>query len=181
MEKMARHYFAYGSNMNLAQMKQKCSSPNVLGIACLSGYRVEFYGYSAIWDGAQETVVPDLQSEVWGVLYELKFFDSEQLDVHEDARFDGAGMYFNYPVDVVDLQGVVIDALIYKKNILLDAQLPSTEYLNFIVQGAKEQGLPESYIELLQNRKTRPASYSVPVRPRSKLSWASVTCSDCGE
>jgi hypothetical protein len=181
MEKMPRQYFAYGSNMNLAQMKQKCLRPKILGIARLPGYKVEFYGYSAIWDGAQETVIPDLESEVWGVLYELSFSDSEQLDVYEDARFDGAGTYFNYPVEVVDSYQTMIDALIYKKNILLEAQLPSTEYLNFIVQGATEQGLPGTYIRLLQNMKTKAASYAVPVIRRSGSSWSSVTCDDCGQ
>lgn len=62
MKKSAYNYFAYGSNMNLAQMKQRCSSPKVLGIVRLPGYKVEFFGYSSIWDGAQETVVPDPQS-----------------------------------------------------------------------------------------------------------------------
>ena len=181
MKKNAHRYFAYGSNMNLMQMKQRCSSPKVLGIARLPGYRVEFYGYSAIWDGAQETVVPDLESEVWGVLYELQFFDCEQLDVYVDARFDGTGPYFHYPVDVIDIEQGMIDAMIYKKDKCGEGTNPSTEYLNFIIQGAKEQGLPEGYIAFLQNKITKPASYAVPILRRSKFSWTSATCGDCGQ
>ena len=180
MEKIAHYYFAYGSNMNLAQMKQRCLNPKVLGIARLPGHKVGFYGYSGVWDGAQETVIPEPASEVWGVLYELQFFDCEQLDMYEDARFDGTGPYFHYPVDVVDIQQGMIDAIIYKKNILQEAQLPSAEYLKFIVQGAKEQGLPEEYITLLQSKKTKPASYAVPIMRKSKLSYMSANCDDCG-
>lgn len=181
MKNMTRHYyFAYGSNMNLAQMKQRCLSPKVLDIARLPGYKVEFYGDSAIWDGAQETVVPDLGSEVWGVLYELQFFDCEQLDVYQDARFDGTGPYFHYPVDVIHREQGIFDARIYKKNILQEAKLPSAEYLNFIVQGAIEQGLPAEYITLLQNKKTKPASYAVPLVQKSKFSYMNAICGDCG-
>lgn len=181
MKENTRHYyFAYGSNMNLAQMKKRCSSPKVLGIARLPGYKVEFYGYSGIWDGGQESVVPDLQSEVWGVLYELQFFDCEQLDVYQDVRFDGTGPYFHYPVEVIDKERATFDAMIYKKNILQDAVPPSIEYLQFIVQGAMEQGLPLEYINLLQNKNTKPASYAVPLVQKSKLSYMNTNCGDCG-
>ena len=181
MKEIARHYyFAYGSNMNLAQIKKRCSSPKVLGTARLPGYKLGFYGYSGIWDGAQETVVTDLKSEVWGVLYELQFFDFEQLDVYQDVRFDGTGPYFHYPVAVIDGEQETFDAMIYKKNILQEALLPSAEYLNFIVQGAIEQGLPSEYITLLQNMNTKPASYAVPLAQKSKLSYMNVNCGDCG-
>jgi len=142
MKQIAYYYFAYGSNMNLAQMKQRCLSPKVLGIARLPGYKVEFYGYSAIWVGAQETVVRDQQSEVWGVLYELQFYDCESLDTYQDARVNGMGAYFHYPVEVINIDQGTIDAIIYKKDVLKEAKFPSTEYLDFIVQGAIEQGLP---------------------------------------
>ncbi|HEY8910206.1 MAG TPA: gamma-glutamylcyclotransferase family protein [Desulfosporosinus sp.] len=177
MEKIARYYYAYGANMNLAQMKQRCSNPKVLGIARLPGYKVEFYGYSALWDGAQETVVPDLQSEVWGVLYELQFHDCESLDTFQDARVNGMGAYFHYPVDVITMDQETIAAIIYKKDVLQEAKFPSAEYLDFIVQGAKEQGLPAEYITLLENKKTRPASYAVPMVHKSNMS---ADCSDCG-
>jgi len=153
----------------------------VLGIARLPGYKVEFYGYSGIWDGAQETVIPDLHSEVWGVLYELQFFDCESLDGYHDVRIDGTGPYFHYPVEVINREQVMIEAMIYKKNILQEVKPPSTEYLDFIVQGAKEQGLPEGYISLLQTKKTKPASYAVPIVQKSKLSYMNVSCDDCGQ
>ena len=175
------YYFAYGSNMNMVQMKQRCSGSKVLGIASLPGYRVEFYGNSAIWDGAQETVIRDPQSEVWGVLYELQAYDWEALDGYQDARSNGMGEYFHYPVEVIDSEQRALTVIMYKKNILNEPKLPSAEYLDFIVQGAKEQGLPVEYLTLLQNRKTKPASYAVPKGGAIKLSWASSTCSDCDQ
>ncbi|MDR3542256.1 MAG: gamma-glutamylcyclotransferase [Desulfosporosinus sp.] len=180
MKSSVYYYFAYGFNMNLAQMKQRCFGAKVLGIARLPGYKVEFYGYSANWDGALETVVSDPQSEVWGVLYELQVFDWEALDGYQDARFDGLGQYFHYPVEVIDTEQRTITAIIYKKNILNEVKSPSTEYLDFIVQGAKEQGLPEEYIMLLQNRETKPAAYAVP-KQKSKSSYLNISCDTCDQ
>lgn len=174
------YYFAYGSNMNLAQMKQRCPGCKVLGIARLSGYKVEFYGDTGVWDGGQETVIHDPKSEVWGVVYELQFFDCEQLDVYQDVRFDGTGPYFHYPLDVISAEGKTFSVMLYKKNILQEVTLPSAEYLKFIVQGAIEQGLPAEYISLLQNKQTKTASYVVPIPQKSKLSYMNVSCGDCG-
>lgn len=157
-----RLYFAYGFNLNLQKMSQKVTKPRVLGIARLANYKIGFYGHSAIWDGAVETVVPDNQSEVWGILYQLDSYDWNQLDDFKDARLDGAGRYFHYPVAVFDEQSMLREAFLYKKSQLGEPKQPSTEYLGIIIQGAKEQGLPESYIATLQNIASKPASYPVP-------------------
>lgn len=157
-----RLYFAYGSNLNLQKMSQKLTKPRVVGIARLANHKIGFYGHSVIWDGAVETVVPDNQSEVWGILYQLEAYEWAQLDNFEDARLDGTGEYFHYPVEVLDEQNVPREAFLYKKAQLREPKQPSTEYLDVIIQGAKEQGLPEGYIAILQNIVSKPASYPVP-------------------
>jgi len=174
-----RLYFAYGSNLSLEQIGQKCSNPRVLGIARLAAHKIGFYGYSAVWDGAVETVVPDEQSEVWGVLYQLEASDWERLDNCEDARADGTGAYFHYPVEVLDEQQTIREATIYKKDRLGQPQHPSTEYLSVIIQGAKEQGLPESYVAALQSIAVKPASYAVPRRPAASRVGAISGCDGC--
>ncbi len=159
-----RLYFAYGSNLNLEQMHQKCSNPCVVSIARLPGYRIGFHGYSSVWDGAVETVIPDNHSEVWGVLYKLAASDWEKLDSREDARDDGTGAYFHYPVEVFNDQQAVIEATNYKKAIVGQAEYPSTDYLTIIVQGAIAQGLPAEYLFGLQKFKSKSAAYAVPRR-----------------
>lgn len=174
-----RLYFAYGSNLNLSLMRQKCAKSRVLGIARLADHRIGFYGYSVTWDGAVETVVPDPQSEVWGVLYQLESFDWERLDNCEDVRADGTGEYFHYPVEVVDAQQQVYEASIYKKARLGTAETPTEEYLALIIQGAQEQGLPDAYIKSLQQISTQPASYDVPRRPVYGRVGLQGGCSGC--
>ncbi|BBB89788.1 MAG TPA: gamma-glutamylcyclotransferase [Methylomusa anaerophila] len=160
-----RHYFAYGINMNNEQVRQIDIHPQVLNIARLPGYRLGFYGYSAIWDGAVETIVADTGAELWGVLYALDFAECERLDEWMDARVDGAGNYFHYPVTVVDGRGRIEDALIYKKSSLGNPKPPSAQYLDAIIRGAREKGLPAEYVMSLQSVASQPASYTVPRYP----------------
>jgi len=176
-----RLYFAYGFNLNLEKINQKCTKPRVLGIARLAGHKIGFYEHSVIWDGAVETVVPDTHSEVWGVVYQLESYAWDQLDNCEDVRLDGTGEYFHYPVELLDKQNKVIEASMYKKARLGEAKQPSTEYLNIIIEGAKKQGLPESYIGVLQNIASKPASYPVPRLRKPSKQEASVGCDGCLE
>lgn len=173
-----RLYFAYGLNLNLQKIGQKLTKPRVVGIARLANHKMGFYGHSVIWDGAVETVVPDDQSEVWGILYQMEAYEWEQLDNFEDARLDGTGEYFHYPVEVFDEQNMIREASLYKKAQLREAKQPSTEYVDLIIQGAKEQGLPESYIATLQNIASKPASYPVPRQPKQARN-SIVVCEGC--
>ncbi len=173
-------YFAYGSNMNLQQIGSRCSRPTVVSIARLADHRLMFYGYSWTWDGALETVEPMIGAEVWGVLFALSRLDWERLDDWQGARMDGCGMYFHSPITVMDQNGYTVGARMYKKDINGIAQDPSREYLEYIVRGAAENGLPAGYIEALMKRTARKAAYSVPIRSGYNLSAnAGFSCAEC--
>jgi gamma-glutamylcyclotransferase len=174
-----RLYFAYGFNLNLEKMNQKCTKPCVLAIARLANHKIGFYEHSVVWDGALETVIPDTQSEVWGVLYQLEPYAWDQLDNCEDVRLDGTGEYFHYPVEVLDEQNTIREASMYKKARLGEPKLPSTEYLDVIIRGAKEQRLPEEYIKTLQNIDSRPASYAVPRIRNHNIKTTGGECDGC--
>ncbi len=178
--KVSDWYFAYGSNMNLRQIGAHCSRPAAICAARLADYRLEFCGHSEVWDGALETVAPMPGHEVWGVLFALSPLDWERLDLWQDARLDGGGMYFHFPVTVTDMEGQAHGARIYKKDIQGVPQDPSREYLEHIVCGAARNGLPPYYIEALKKRKTIKSSYLVPRQANLNLGEAAgVSCTDC--
>jgi hypothetical protein len=56
---LTQTYFAYGSNLDAAQMRARCPSAKLLGAAILDGYRLGFAGQSAAWGGGVATVVRD--------------------------------------------------------------------------------------------------------------------------
>jgi gamma-glutamylcyclotransferase len=172
-------YFAYGSNMNHEQMLARGANPKVVGAAKLPDHQLAFYDYSAVWDGAEETVVPAPGHDVWGVVYELSPSDRERLDDAQDARLDGTGAYFHSPAKVTDLEGNVYTVLLYKKDKQGIPQKPSQEYLNFIVQGAVDHQLPSGYVETLRRMESRKAEFVVPRQKKSPASGGD--CSQCGD
>ncbi len=177
----SRLFFAYGSNMNTAQVRARCGSqPRALGPARLPGYRMAFYGQSKKWDGAQETLDREPAGEVWGVVYALDFGAAEKLDGFQDVRMDGAGAYFHYPTEVVTASGEKLEVVLYKKDQAEEPGEPSREYLGFILEGAEEHGLPAAYIEQLKATPSHPARYEVPRRSKYD-DLMGVGCTKCGD
>lgn len=167
--------------MNPGQIQARCGGrPTVLGIARLAGYRLVFYGHSKKWDGALETVDREPAGEVWGVVYELGFGEAEKLDGFQDARMDGGGAYFHFPAEVIAASGEKIEVVLYKKDQVEECLEPSREYLDFILQGATEHGLPEAYIAELRALPSHPAQYEVPKRSKYD-SLMGVGCTECGD
>jgi cation transport regulator ChaC len=174
-------YFAYGSNMNTALMLTRCAKPVAAGVARLPQHRIAFHGYSSTWDGAVESCVSAPGRDLWGVLYKLTPSDGDRLDSWLDVRLDGTGTYFHYPARVMDGQGTTHTVLLYKKDVLGEPRMPSREYLDVIVRGAEEHGLPARYIDGLRRIESKPAAFEVPVRGKYDrgLLLASL-CGECG-
>jgi len=174
------YLFCYGSNLHPEQINARCDRPVAVAAARLSGFRLGFFGYSRVWDGALATALPDKTCEIWGVLYFLSFRDRERLDVWQDARLDGSGTYFHYPV-IVTAGDQTITAVMYRKDMLGDPREPSCEYRDFIADGAEIRGLPAEYCAALRRMPAVPAGYSVP-RQKSFGKILDITdgCGSCG-
>ncbi len=172
-------YFAYGSNMNPGQLRSRGVRPLKATLAKLPDHEVAFFGHSRMWDGAMETVVPSPGRNVWGVIYELSLTSGDTLDGWQDAREDGTGAYFHCPMEVIDNEGNSHTVLLYKKDILGVPLKPSTEYLEYIIEGAVQLGLPLDYIARLQGIESKKAEFPVPVKSRFNLGL--LTAADCSK
>ena len=130
-------YFAYGSNVNAAQMRRRCPSSAVVAIARLRGWRLTFAGWSKRWQGGVATLERKKGSEVVGVLYRVSETDLEKLDRYEGAPF----FYRRRRVRVqVDGSGEVVEAITY---VLRghERALPAAEYVRTIAEGYRFFGL----------------------------------------
>lgn len=76
-------YFAYGSNLNAAQMLKRCGEVWVVGPATLPGHRLAFGGWSKRRKGGVATVLPAAAAKVDGLLFELTPAGLSRLDVAE--------------------------------------------------------------------------------------------------
>ena len=148
---MARQlYFAYASNMEPRRFRRLCPRGTMVGPARLPGHRLAFSRYSRQRRGGSADVVPDPESEVWGVLYEVDEDDLAAMDRSEGVP----AAYHREVVTVVDEAGEERQAVTYVAN-RTGEFLPHKEYLRVIVQGAEVRGLPSEYIEGLKGIRTQ--------------------------
>ena len=140
-------YAAYGSNMDPAQMAERCPHSPQAGTGWLEGWRLTFGGEDIGWEGALATVAEESGSRVFVVLYEVSEGDEQALD-----RWDGAtlGYYSKMRVRITTLEGDV-PAWLYVLNDY-EGGLPSARYLGIIAGAAEAAGAPADYVGWLKSR-----------------------------
>lgn len=171
--------FAYGTNMNSRVLSRRCAHPVRVSNVFLPNARLAFFGYSREWDGGLETCVEQTGNQLWGVLYAMSAMDWERLDHCQDARLDGNGKYFHYPVQVYDSRGNSYEALTYKLDDCNLSSSPSECYLTHILEGAGENLLPARYMDSLRSIRSVPVHYAVPLSAYGRGSFPHTSCMDC--
>src|SRR6266571_7891133 len=135
-------YFAYGSNMLTARLRERVPSATAIGIGQLVGYALRWDKRSSR-DGSGKCdaeATGRLDDIVWGVVFEL---DSEDKPALDQAEGLGAG-YMEKTVHVSTEAGPVAAVMYYA--IDKDPSLrPYHWYKALVIAGAREHGLPASY------------------------------------
>lgn len=122
-------YFAYGSNMNIAQIASRCPTARFVSAAWVNGYELRFAGYSSLWDGGVATMYPSLDTSVTGKLFEMSASDLDRMDVFE-------GYYYSrVPIFVNSYSGTV-EAITYLRTGVETP--PSSDYFQTILDGTGE-------------------------------------------
>lgn len=153
-------YAAYGSNMDPAQMLQRCPSSPMAGTGWLTGWRLTFGGEDLGWEGALATVVPADESDTTGpdggapavfvVLYDLSDADERTLDSWEGADL---GLYNKIRLRVHTLEGDRL-AWLYALD-AFEGGLPSARYLGVIADAAEAADAPDEYVRTLRHHPCR--------------------------
>ena len=143
-------YAAYGSNMDSAQMGERCPHSPQQGTGWLEGWRLTFGGEELGWEGALATVVEDDAERVFVVLYDVSESDEKALD-----RWDGVtlGYYRKLTVRVQTLEGDVA-AWLYVLN-GYEGGLPSARYIGIVADAAEKAAAPADYVSWLRARPCR--------------------------
>lgn len=76
-------YFAYGSNMDWNQIRERCPSASFVGIAMLRDHRLAFTRKSQKRNCGVADAVVDPGHSIWGVVYEVDDRDVGGLDASE--------------------------------------------------------------------------------------------------
>lgn len=143
MEQPDVWYFAYGSNLNRRQVQERLGRVPEARRALLAGWRLCFNKQGR---PTYANIVRSQGGEVWGVLYRCTATDLERMD-----RFEGvpAAHYRRIAVQVETCEGECLTAVSYDAcpERVTREQLPDRAYAMRILEGARESGLPEAYIE----------------------------------
>jgi gamma-glutamylcyclotransferase len=141
-------YFAYGSNMDWDQMRERCPSATFVGVARLPNHSLAFSRKSIKRGCGVADVVATIGHDVWGVVYRIgDSEDQERLDKREGvptAYVERSQLVYLH--DKAEPLTVSIYFAVKQEN----PSLPSAEYKDLIVSGAKFWRLPPAYIEELE-------------------------------
>ena len=132
----APFYFAYGSNMNVAQMRARVPGVELVGTGTLKGHEFLFSGYSHTWGGAVANVRRARGKSVFGVVYLLPAFGLPKLD-----RFEGYPQsYQRKSADISLTDGGSVSAVLYYKRQTAAQAPPAPVYVKLILAALKRHG-----------------------------------------
>ncbi len=140
-------YAAYASNMDPAQMAERCPCSPRRGTGWLEGWRLTFGGEDISWEGALATVVEDEAERVFVVLYDVTEADEKALD-----QWDGASLGYAEKIKVrVCTQDGDVVAWLYVLT-TYEGGLPSARRVGIIADAAERAGAPAEYVAALRAR-----------------------------
>ena len=142
---MAVKYFAYGSNLDLPQMKRRCPSSKLISKGSLSGYRLTFNRFSSGWGGGVADVIQEQGSKVWGLVFEISDTDLERLDRYEGYYKDQNSLYERWKAVINTPNGQISDVWVYTVVEKQKFVQPTVEYLQIIKDAAVKWNFPKSY------------------------------------
>ena len=125
-------YFAYGSNLNLFQMKRRCKDSIFLKKINLKDFRLTFRSKYRAAD-----IEPKKNSIVPGGLFEISKSDEKKLDVYEDFPILYKKFYFTYQKKKIMTYTMV------KKTLF---KFPTERYLNVVKQGYMDCNLDNKFL-----------------------------------
>ena len=140
MEEEKRLYVAYGSNLNLYQMKFRCPTARLIGTGIVKDHELQFKGRS---NSAFATIAPKDGSSVPVAVWELQPKDEKALD-----RYEGyPSYYFKQEIPVEMKNSTTINGMVYIMNLRQNFGVPSDTYVHTVSEGYRNCRLDMSVLK----------------------------------
>lgn len=142
-----RYYIAYGSNLNISQMKMRCPSARIVGTSTIPDYELLFKGSKT---GSYLTIEPNEGEHVPGVVWETKGADEAALD-----RYEGFPNFYYKAEMELPIVGIRNKKIMLQKVYVYimheDRQLgvPSWHYIHTCLEGYRAFGFDKNRIKYL--------------------------------
>lgn len=142
MEK--RYYIAYGSNLNIRQMKMRCPSARIIGTSEIPNYELLFKGSKT---GSYLTIEPNEGSTVPVAAWEVTDLDEAALD-----RYEGFPTFYYKAEMVLPIKGIKTGK-VRERNVFVYIMhedrplgMPSGFYVATCLEGYDNFGFDERFI-----------------------------------
>lgn len=144
-------YFAYGSNLSLAQMASRCPAARSVGRALAKGYRLVFPRPSDTWKGGVAGIEPIGDFHVEGAAYELTPDCVAALDEYE-GLLETEAHYWRATIEIVLVEtGQRAKAMTYFAHPTGPGHHdPHASYVSVMLNGARDHGLSEDWVKMLE-------------------------------
>ena len=139
-----RYYIAYGSNLNIPQMRMRCPGARIIGTSVIEDYQLLFKGSKT---GSYLTIEPMEGAEVPVVIWEVTDTDEKALD-----RYEGYPNFYYKKEMTLDIKGIITgkvrrrDAFVYIMHEERELGIPSWYYVNTCLDGYRAFGFDEKYL-----------------------------------
>lgn len=146
-------YFAYGSNMDWEQMRQRCESAGFLHRVTLPDRQIAFTRKSVNRGCGVADVVRAAGRRAWGVVYDIAETDAGKLDAcegYQPGRTWNAYWRRECTVFIDDDAQSPLVCSSYFATPQPEPPLPNRAYVRHLLDGARYWGLPAEYIGQLE-------------------------------
>ena len=139
-----RYYIAYGSNLNIPQMRMRCPGARIIGTSVIEDYQLLFKGSKT---GSYLTIEPKAGAEVPVVVWEVTEPDEKALD-----RYEGYPNFYYKKEMTLDIKGIRTkkvrrrEAFVYIVHEERELGIPSWYYVNTCLDGYRAFGFDEKYL-----------------------------------
>ena len=141
-------YLAYGSNLHIEHMQQRCPTAEVLGTSTLLGYRLVFNGVA--------TIEPDPDRSVPVLLWDIKPADEIPLDRYEGCPVCYYKKEISLPVRRAKSgRTLQTNGFLYIMNEKRRLGEPTPRYFWTCVQGYRSFGFDPEFLYEAYERSTR--------------------------
>jgi cation transport regulator ChaC len=160
-------YFAYGSALSRRHIGEWAAEHGVDARlfargtpAVLRGYKLVFDVESRFWGGRVANLAEDKDSAVHGVIFEIPP-PARDAVLRKEGVATGLSQEIDVSVETAD-GSVAAKAYVARPEKKGEAGPASGRLLAYLIEGAKERGLPESWIEALEKH----AKTATPSQPK---------------
>lgn len=151
MEKK-KYYLAYGSNLNIRQMRYRCPTAKPIGITAIPNYELLYKGSKT---GSYLTIEKKKGSLVPIAVWEVTAADEKRLDAYEGYPNFYYKKEMKLPVRLANGKTKKLTAFIYIMHEERELGCPSLAYIRTCKEGYRNFGFDQKYLETAYLRSTK--------------------------